>query len=84
MSDLVTDLHCEMINSVAPNYSINYEAEALAGDDLMEMLETRATDFIAETTGADVREDLGGLTVFFRGSTLVAFYDYEQFKGHVF
>ena len=84
MSDIVTDLHCEMINSVAPNYSINYEAEALAGDDLMEMLETRATDFIAETTGADVREDLGGLTVFFRGSTLVAFYDYEQFKGHVF
>jgi hypothetical protein len=84
MSDLVTDLHCEMINSVAPNYSINYESEALAGDDSMEMLETRATDFIAETTGADVREDLGGLTVFFRGSTLVAFYDYEQFKGHVF
>jgi hypothetical protein len=30
MSDLVTDLHSEMINSVAPNYSINYEAEALA------------------------------------------------------
>ena len=89
MSDLVTDLHDDMINSVAPNYSINYEAEALAsfeasGDDLMEMLETRAMDFIAETTGADVREDLGGLTVFFRGSTLVAFYDYEQFKGHVF
>jgi hypothetical protein len=89
MSDLVTDLHDEMINSVAPNYSINYEAEALTsynatGDDLMEALETRATDFIAETTGADVREDLGGLTVFFRGSTLVAFYDYEQFKGHVF
>jgi hypothetical protein len=50
----------------------------------MEALETRATDFIAETTGADVREDLGGLTVFFRGNTLVAFYDYEQFKGHVF
>ena len=89
MSNLVTDLHSEMINSVAPNYSIDYEAEALAsfeadGDDLMEALETRATDFIAETTGADVREDLGGITVIFRGSTLVAFYDYEQFKGHVF
>ena len=89
MSNLVTDLHSEMINSVAPNYSIDYEAEALAsfeadGDDLMEALETRATDFIAETTGADVREDLGGITVFFRGSTLVAFYDYEHFKGHVF
>jgi hypothetical protein len=86
---MLTDLHDEMINSVAPNYSINYEAEALAsfeatGDDLMEALETRAEDFIAETTGADVREDLGGITVFFRGSTLVAFYDYEQFKGHVF
>jgi len=86
---MLTDLHDEMINSVAPNYSIDYEAEALAsfnatGDDLMEVLETRATDFIAEATGADVREDLGGITVFFRGSTLVAFYDYEQFKGHVF
>jgi hypothetical protein len=86
---MFTDLHSEIINSVAPNYSINYEAEALAsfeatGDDLMEALETRATDFIAETTGADVREDLGGITVFFRGSTLVAFYDYEQFKWHVF
>ena len=86
---MFTDLHSEMVNSVAPNYSINYEAEALAsynatGDDLMELLETRATDFIAETTGADVREDLGGIAVFFRGSTLVAFYDYEQIKGHVF
>jgi hypothetical protein len=86
---MFTDLHSEMVNSVAPNYSINYEAEALAsynatGDDLMKLLETRATDFIAETTGADVREDLGGIAVFFRGSTLVAFYDYEQFKGHVF
>jgi hypothetical protein len=86
---MFTDLHSEMVNSVAPNYSINYEAEALAsynatGDDLMELLETRATDFIAETTGADVREDLGGIAVFFCGSTLVAFYDYEQFKGHVF
>jgi hypothetical protein len=88
-AEMLTDLHSEMINSVAPNYSINYEAEALAsynatGDDLMEALETRAEDFIAESTGADVREDLGGITVFFRGSTLVAFYDYEQFKGHVF
>jgi len=89
MNILFTDLHDDMINSVAPNYSIDYEAEARAsfeatGDDLMEMLETRAEDFIAETTGADVREDLGGITAFFRGSTLVAFYDYEQFKGHVF
>jgi len=27
---------------------------------------------------------LGGITVYFRDSTLVAFYDYEQFRGTVF
>jgi len=32
----------------------------------------------------DSSEDLGGMTVYFSGPTLVAFYDYEQFKGVVF
>ena len=32
----------------------------------------------------DARDDLGGLTVFFKNDVLVAFYDYEQYAGTVF
>jgi hypothetical protein len=32
----------------------------------------------------DQREDLGGLTVYFKDDVLVAFYDYEQYAGTVF
>ena len=72
------------INSA--KYTHDWEAEALAsfvatGDDLMELLETR---FDAEFTDWDVREDLGGITVYLKAGKLVAFYDYEQFKGSVF
>ena len=72
------------INSA--EYTHDWEAEALAsfdstGNDLMEELEAR---FEAEFTDYDLREDLGGLTVYFKGDKLVAFYDYEQFKGSVF
>jgi len=72
------------INSA--EYTHDWEAEALAsfdstGDDLMEELEAR---FEAEFTDYDLREDLGGLTVYFKAGRLVAFYDYEQFKGSVF
>ena len=75
------------INSA--EYTINYEEEALAsfettGDDLMEALEARADAVILEETGYTAREDLGGLTVYFKGEKLVAFYDYEQFVGSVF
>jgi hypothetical protein len=37
-----------------------------------------------EQTNWDAREDLGGITVYFKDNTLVAFYDYEQFRGTVF
>ena len=70
-------------------YTLDYEAEALqsyddTGDDLMDELEVRATNVILEQTNWDAREDLGGITVYFKNNTLVAFYDYEQFKGTVF
>ena len=70
-------------------YTLDYEAEALqsyedTGDDLMDELEVRATNIILEQTNWDAREDLGGITVYFKDNTLVAFYDYEQFKGTVF
>ena len=32
----------------------------------------------------DSRDDLGGLTVYFKNDKLVAFYDYEQYVGTVF
>jgi hypothetical protein len=70
-------------------YTLDYEAEALqsyedTGEDLMDELEVRATNVILEQTNWDAREDLGGITVYFKDNTLVAFYDYEQFKGTVF
>ncbi len=75
----LTDTQSAKINAVAPNYSINYSAEPYDED-----YDTRADDYIAETTGADVKEDIGGLCVYLLGSELVAFYDYEMQVGHVF
>lgn len=80
----LTDAQNNAINNA--NYTHDYEAEALAsyessGDDMMEELEER---FELEFTNYNQREDLGGLTVYLKDNVLVAFYDYEQFKGTVF
>ena len=75
----LTDAQSKQINAVAPNYSIDYSDE-----DYEDSLETRADDYIAEVTGADVKEDIGGLCVYLLGSEIVAFYDYEMQVGHVF
>ena len=85
---MLTDAQSAQINNTEV-YTLDYEAEALqsyedTGNDLMDELEVRATNVILEQTGWDAREDLGGITVYFRDNTLVAFYDYEQFKGTVF
>lgn len=85
---MLTQAQSLQINSTLV-YTLDYEAEALrsyeAGEgDLMEELEERADAIIAEATAFTAREDLGGITVYFKDSTLVAFYDYEQFKGTVF
>jgi hypothetical protein len=85
---MLTDVQNAQINNTEV-YTLDYEAEALqsyedTGDDLMDELEVRATNVILEQTGWDAREDLGGITVYFKDNTLVAFYDYEQFKGTVF
>lgn len=85
---MLTDAQSEQIDSTEV-YTLDYETEALqsyedTGEDLMDELEVRATNVILEQTGWDAREDLGGITVYFRDGTLVAFYDYEQFKGTVF
>jgi len=85
---MLTDAQSNQINNTEV-YTLDYEAEALqsyedTGEDLMDELEVRATNVILEQTAWDAREDLGGITVYFRNSTLVAFYDYEQFRGTVF
>jgi hypothetical protein len=85
---MLTDVQRAQINNTEV-YTLDYEAEALqsyedTGEDLMDELEVRATNVILEQTAWDAREDLGGITVYFRDSTLVAFYDYEQFHGTVF
>ncbi len=85
---MLTDAQSNQINNTEV-YTLDYEAEAMqsyrdTGEDLMDELEVRATNDILEQTAWDAREDLGGITVFFRDSTLVAFYDYEQFRGTVF
>ena len=85
---MLTDVQSEQINNTEV-YTLDYEAEALqsyedTGNDLMDELEVRATNVILEQTAWDAREDLGGITVYFKDSTLVAFYDYERFVGHVF
>ena len=85
---MLTTAQSNKINATV-NYKFNYEEEALAsyestGDDLMELLEERAEALILTETAYTAREDLGGITVYFKGNTLVAFYDYEQFKGTVF
>jgi hypothetical protein len=85
---MLTDAQSAQINNTKV-YTIDYSAEAMqsyndTGDDLMDELEVRATNVILEQTAWDAREDLGGITVYFKDNTLVAFYDYEQFCGTVF
>lgn len=85
---MLTNVQSEQINNTEV-YTLDYEAEALqsyedTGNDLMDELEVRATNIILEQTGWDAREDLGGVTVYFKDNALVAFYDYEQFRGTVF
>jgi hypothetical protein len=81
---MLTDVQSAQINNTEV-YTLDYEAEAQQScEDLTDELEVRATNVILEQTAWDAREDLGGITVYFKDSTLVAFYDYEQFRGTVF
>ena len=85
---MLTDAQSAQINNTEV-YTLDYEAEALqsyedTGNDLMDELEVRANNIILEQTAWDAREDMGGITAYFKSNTLVAFYDYEQFKGTVF
>ena len=79
---MLSSAQCRAINSVGPNYSINFTSlEDIAE---MEDCELLAEGLVAEATAFTVREDLGGITVYLKDNTLVAFYDYENLVGHVF
>ena len=80
---MLTSAQSTQINNAVHTH--NYEAEALAsfaatGDDLMQVLQERFESSISY----QATEDLGGISVYFNGNTLVAFYDYENFTGSVF
>lgn len=79
----LTNKQSRAINSVGPNYSINYEADAEAGV-ASEELERLADSHVLDATAATARDDIGGLVVYWRGDELVGFYDYERYVGHVF
>ena len=83
---MLTDAQELQINSVE-KYTHNYEAEAMqsfdaTGDDKMEELQAQ---FEADIAGVyNNNDDMGGIVAYFKDSKLVAFYDYENFKGTVF
>ena len=83
---MLTNAQEQQIESVE-SYTHNYEAEAMqsfdeTGDDKMQELQAR---FETEIAGAyNKAHDMGGIVAYFKDKQLVAFYDYEQFKGTVF
>ena len=83
---MLTNAQEQQINSVN-KYTHNYEAEAVesfdaTGDDKMEELQAQ---FEADIAGVyNNNDDMGGIVAYFKDSKLVAFYDYENFKGAVF
>lgn len=81
---MLTDAQELQINSVE-KYTHDYEAEAMqsfdnTGDDKMEELQAR---FEADIK-FDAQDDIGGIVTYFKADKLVAFYDYENFKGAEF
>lgn len=79
---MLTSAQENAINSVGPNYGIDFRAHETR--DERDACEQLAEGLVAEATAFTVSDNLGGITVYFKGTTLVAFYDYERFVGHVF
>ena len=74
----LTEAESELINN--SEYTVDYSDLADEVDE--EELEERFDDIVAGKY--DERDDLGGLTVYFKDDKLVAFYDYEQCVGTIF
>ena len=82
---MLTDAQELQINSVE-KYTHDYEAEAFANEEVDDDIEIEFTERfeLSIKDQFDRDEDLSGLTVYFKADKLVAFYDYENFKGVVF
>ena len=83
---MLTDAQELQINSVE-KYTHDYKAEAVksfddTGDDKMQELQERFEAVIASAYNNN--DDIGGIVAYFNDSKLVAFYDYENFRGAVF
>jgi hypothetical protein len=75
---MLTEAESNLINTTEYTVDLTELAETTSEERLEEM-------FDALVDGAyDARDDLGGLTVYFKNDVLVAFYDYEQYVGTVF
>ena len=74
----LTEAESELINN--SEYTVDYSDLADEVDE--EELEERFEVIVAGKY--DERDDLGGLTVYFKDDKLVAFYDYEQLVGTIF
>ena len=74
----LTEAESELINN--SEYTVDYSDLADEVDE--EELEERFEVIVSGKY--DERDDLGGLTVYFKDDKLVAFYDYEQFVGTIF
>ena len=86
---MLTDAQELQINSVE-KYTHDYSAEAESNEDIDDDVEIEFTERFELSikdqykVKYDSEDDLGGLIVYFKSDTLVAFYDYENFKGTVF
>ena len=83
----LTEAESELINTT--DYTVNWSElieteDSFSGAqyDFERELEHRFEVMVAGLW--DARDDLGGLTVFFKEDKLVAFYDYEQYAGTIF
>ena len=84
---MLTEAESNLINNT--DYTVDWSDQIdtdnhLSGEqwDYERELEHRFETLVAGKW--DSRDDLGGLTVFFKENKLVAFYDYEQYAGTVF
>lgn len=84
---MLTEAESNLINNT--KYTVDWSDlievdDSLSGEqwDFERELEHRFDVLVAGAWNS--RDDLGGLTVYFKDDKLVAFYDYEQYVGTVF
>ena len=77
----LTEAESGLINN--SEYTVDYSD--LVEEVTEEVLEEHFEDLVYDKYYNNyTRDDLGGLTVYFKDDILVAFYDYERFVGTIF